>query len=159
MVLCLHDDIVGNVLPYFVVSNMEHVQTMIGVNISERKSGTERTKKRKKRELQFFLLPGDSTGTVVHRLESRRYTGFARSTIIRRISLSRDLRGPKSQLNKKAKQTIFLQTDTWHDQMVILYYEIHSFRSIDVPGCNDMLPTLQALSSTGSWLPSRLSFT
>ena len=43
---------------------------------------------------------------------------------------------------------------------VILYYEIHSFRIIDVPGCNDMLPTSQselALTSTGSWLPSRLS--
>ena len=46
--------------------------------------------------------------------------------------------------------------------MVILYYEIHSFRSIDDPGCNDMLPTLQselALPSTGSWLPSRQSST
>ena len=31
---------------------------VIGVNISERKSGTERTKKRKKRELVFFPPPG-----------------------------------------------------------------------------------------------------
>ena len=30
----------------------------IGVNLSERKSGTERTKKRKKRELVFSLPPG-----------------------------------------------------------------------------------------------------
>ena len=41
-----------------------------------------------------------------------------------------------------------LQTDAWHDQMVILYYEIHSLRIIDVP-----------LPSTGSWLPSRLTST
>ena len=30
----------------------------IGVNMTERKSGTERTKKRKKRELVFFQPPG-----------------------------------------------------------------------------------------------------
>ena len=37
----------------------------IGVNISERKSGTELTKKRKKRELVFFCHQGgDATGTV-----------------------------------------------------------------------------------------------
>ena len=44
----------------------------IGVNISERKSGTERTKKRKKRELVFFPSPGGATGTSVHRLDATR---------------------------------------------------------------------------------------
>ena len=39
----------------------------IGVNISERKSGTERTKKRKKREFVFFPPPGGTAGTVVYR--------------------------------------------------------------------------------------------
>ena len=38
----------------------------IGVNSSERKRGTERTKKRKKRELVFFSPPGGAIGTVVH---------------------------------------------------------------------------------------------
>ena len=38
--------------------------TSIGVNISERKSGAERTKKRKKRELVVFSPPGGATGTV-----------------------------------------------------------------------------------------------
>ena len=44
----------------------------IGVNISERKSGTERTKKRKKRELVFFTAwtAGVATGAVVHRLDA-----------------------------------------------------------------------------------------
>ena len=42
----------------------------IGVNISERKSGTEWTKKRKKQELMFFPPPGGATGTVVHRLDT-----------------------------------------------------------------------------------------
>ena len=41
----------------------------IGVNISERKSGTERTKKRKKRELVFFPPPGGASFTL-----SRVYT-------------------------------------------------------------------------------------
>ena len=45
--------------------------TCIGVNISERKSRTERTKKRKKRELVFFTARG-ATGTVVHRLDATR---------------------------------------------------------------------------------------
>ena len=43
--------------------------------------------------------------------------------------------------------------------MVILYYGTHSFRIIDVPGCNDMLPTSLtelALQSTGSWRKSKL---
>ena len=43
---------------------------VIGVNISERKIGTERTKKRKKRELVFFPPPGCATGTVVRRLDA-----------------------------------------------------------------------------------------
>ena len=42
--------------------------TPIGVNISERKSGTERTKKR---ELVYFPPPGGAICTIVHRLESR----------------------------------------------------------------------------------------
>ena len=42
---------------------------VIGVNISERKSETERTKMRKKRELVFFTT-GGATGTVVHRLDA-----------------------------------------------------------------------------------------
>ena len=41
----------------------------IGVNISERKSGTERTKKRKKQEFVFFPPPVGTAGTVVHRLD------------------------------------------------------------------------------------------
>ena len=46
----------------------------IGVNISERKSGTERTKKRKKRELVwvFFSPPGGATDTVVHLIDTTR---------------------------------------------------------------------------------------
>ena len=42
--------------------------------MSERKSGTERTKKRKKRELVFFPPPGGANGTVVglHRLDATR---------------------------------------------------------------------------------------
>ena len=62
------------------------------------------------------------------------------------------------------KTKTILQTDTMHDQMVILY-EIHSFRIIDVPGCNDMLPTSQSESAlpstglTGSCLSCRLSST
>ena len=40
----------------------------MGVNISEQKSGTERTKKRKKRELVFVPPPGGVTGTVVYRI-------------------------------------------------------------------------------------------
>ena len=38
----------------------------IGVNISERKSRTEQTKKRKKRELVSFPTASGATGTVVH---------------------------------------------------------------------------------------------
>ena len=43
------------------------VSYLIGVNISEQKSGTEQTEKRKKRELICFPPPGVATGTVVHR--------------------------------------------------------------------------------------------
>ena len=42
----------------------------IGVNISERKSGTEGTKKRKKREFVFSPTTMGATGTVVHRLDA-----------------------------------------------------------------------------------------
>ena len=53
-------------------------QIIIGVNISERKSGTERTKTR---ESLFFPPPGRATGN---------YTDFARATIGQPgISLSR----------------------------------------------------------------------
>ena len=45
----------------------------IGVNISERKSGIERTKKRKKRELVYFPPPGGATGTVVGDTSSRKF--------------------------------------------------------------------------------------
>ena len=46
---------------------------LIGVNISERKGRTERTKKRKKRELGCFPPPpGGATGTLVHRLDATR---------------------------------------------------------------------------------------
>ena len=44
----------------------------IGANISERKSGTERTKKRKKRELVFFPIARVATGTLVHRIDATR---------------------------------------------------------------------------------------
>ena len=43
---------------------------IIGVNISERKSGTKRTKKRKKREFVFFSTARGRTGTVVHHLDA-----------------------------------------------------------------------------------------
>ena len=51
---------------------------IIGVNISERKSGTERTKKRKKRELVFFPPPSGATGTVVHCLGATRILPWLR---------------------------------------------------------------------------------
>ena len=44
----------------------------VGVNISERKSGTEQPKKRKKRELVFFPPLGGAIGTVVHSLDATR---------------------------------------------------------------------------------------
>ena len=57
---------------------------VIGVNISERKSGTERTKKRKKRELVCFPTARGCNG--VHRLyRSVRYMEFVRPTITRDI--------------------------------------------------------------------------
>ena len=46
---------------------------IIGVHISERKRGTEQTKKRKKQELVFFSPPGSAIGTVVvHRINATR---------------------------------------------------------------------------------------
>ena len=84
----------------------------IGVNISERKSGTEPTKKRKNRELVFFPTARDAP--------------YAART------------GLKSQVHKQAKHTRFYKQI--HDtirMMVILYYEITSFRIIDVLGWND----------------------
>ena len=46
--------------------------SVIGVNIIERKSGIDRTKKRKQWELVFFPPPGGATGTVVHHLDATR---------------------------------------------------------------------------------------
>ena len=78
----------------------------IGVNISERKSGTERTKKRKKRELIYF--PNHQGGNWYFSTSSRRYKDFATVTIIWDIFIP----GPyaaqtKSQLNKQAKNAQF----------------------------------------------------
>ena len=53
-------------------SDKDASQPLIGVNISERKSGTERTKKRKKRESVIFSPPGGATDTAVHRLDATR---------------------------------------------------------------------------------------
>ena len=79
----------------------------LGVNISERKSETERTKKRKKLELVFFL-PTTSGRNWYFGTSSGQYTDFATVTIIWDIFIP----GPyaaqtKSQLNKKAKNTPF----------------------------------------------------
>ena len=75
---------------------------IIGANISERKSGTERTKKR---ELVFFTPPGGATRTLVHRLDA---------TWILPVTITWDIiiPGPyaartESQLNKQAKHTQF----------------------------------------------------
>ncbi len=95
-----------------------------------------------------------ATGTVLHRLDSRRYTDFARATITRDIFKRPGLSG---SLRYRQTHTIS-QTYTWHDQTVILCYETHSSRIIDVPCYNNMLPSSQselALPSAGSWLPSR----
>ena len=51
----------GNItewLGFDYVEATRKAQDSIGVDISERKSGTERMKMRKKRELVFFLPPG-----------------------------------------------------------------------------------------------------
>ena len=52
-------------LPLLCFLPFHHIRS-IGVNISERKSETERTKKR---ELIFFPPPGGATCTSVHRLD------------------------------------------------------------------------------------------
>ena len=125
----------------------------LGVNISERKSGTERTKKAEKEGVRFSTTWG-ATGTVLHRLDSRRYTDVARATITRDIFTRPGLSGSLTYRHTH----ILWQIYTWHDQTVILCYETHSFRIIDVPCCNNMLPSSQselALPSAGSWLPSR----
>ena len=87
---------------------MPRIFIYIGVNISERKSGTERTKKRQKRELVFFTTRG-ATGTGVHRLD-RPNSGYLHP-------------GPTRPGLNRHKHNI-LQTHTWHDKMVILYYEM-----------------------------------
>ena len=67
----------------------------IDVDISGRKSGTERTKKRIKL-VRFFPPPEGTTGTVVHRW-SRRYTDFSRATITRDIFIMGPTRPRLSQ--------------------------------------------------------------
>ena len=80
----------------------------IGVNISERKSGTERPKKRKKREFVFFSPPsGGATATVVHCLHDTVHrfcpiyhnAGYLYPEIFAAWT--------KSQLNKQAKHITF----------------------------------------------------
>ena len=44
----------------------------IGVNISERKSGTDRTKKRKKQELVIFHHQGSQVVGLLYRLDAKR---------------------------------------------------------------------------------------
>ena len=73
----------------------------IGVNISEQKSGTERTKKCKKREFVFcFTTRGRNRYCST---PFRRYTDFARATI------TRDIFNPGPTRNKQAKSHTFLQ--------------------------------------------------
>ena len=91
---------------------------------------TERTKNHKKRE--FIIFPTTRGRNWYCGTSSRRYTDFPGAIAFRaamRPGLSRS--------------TIF-QTDKWHDKMVILYYEIHSFRIIDDHRCDNMLPTSQS---------------
>ena len=116
------------------------------------KAGQNGQKRRKKQELVFFTARG-ATGTVLHRVDSRRYTDFARATITRDIFKRPGLGG---SLTYRQTHTVS-QTYTRHDETVILCYETHRFRIFDVPCYNNMLPSSQselALPSTGSWLPS-----
>ena len=82
-----------------------YTQDLIGVNISERIRGTERTtKKRKKREFGLFTARG-ATGTVTNRLDARRILSSY-------DNLEYLYPGPytartKSQVNKQAKHTHF----------------------------------------------------
>ena len=85
-------------------------------------------------------MPGGATGTVD-------------ASVTRDIFIPGPTR-PGLSRNFTNGQTHILQTDTWHDQMVILYYKIHSFRITDVLGCNDMLPTSQSELAA---LPSTIS--
>ena len=104
----------------------------IGVNISERKRGTERTKKRKKLELVIFSPPEIATSTVVGLpTSSRRYTDFARAAITRDIFIT-DPTQPGLSLSLINRQNT-------------QFYNI--------------LQSELALPSTGSWLPIRLSST
>ena len=131
------------------------VTKCIGVNISERKSGTERTKNRKKRESVFFCN-GGVTGTVEQCLDATRICPSY-------DNLGYLYPGPysaraKLQLNKQAKLTRFYKqihgTIKWTYGDLVL----RNTQFLVVM----MLPTSQselALPSTGSWLPSRLSST
>ena len=111
------------------VSNCHTNENVIGVNISERKSGTERTKKRKNRQLVFFSTTRGRNWYFS--TSSRRFMDFATVTIILDIFIpGHYATETKSQLNKHA---------TTHN-LAILQNEL-------------------ALPSTGSWLPIRLSST
>ena len=104
----------------------------IGVNISDRKSGTERTKKRKKRE--FVCLShrqGAQRSTWYIAYRSVRYMGFARATITRDIFIPSPTQCGLSRSWTNRQNT---------QQLTSLKREV-------------------ALPSTGSWLPSRLSST
>ena len=103
-------------LSYGVLAQLSIHTDFIGVNISERKSGTERTKKR---ESVFFPPPEGATGTVD---DTRICPSYDNAEYL--------YPGPyaartKSQLNNQAKHTkVYKQIHDMHDQMVILYYEI-----------------------------------
>ena len=94
----------------------------IGINISERKSGTERTKKR---EFIFFPSQGGATGTIVHRLNATRTKSQKKHT----------------QFYKQIHGTI-----KWWSCITK-----HTFRIINVPlpSTGRWLPS--HLSSTWSW--------
>ena len=72
-----------------------------GVNMSARKSGTERTKKRKKRELVFF--PTARGRNWYGSPSSRRYADFAQSTITRTRHILYPAARTKSQTDKTHK--------------------------------------------------------
>ena len=75
----------------------------IGVNINERKSGTEPTKKRKKRELVCFSHRQGAQRSTSPR--SVRYMDFARATITRDIFIPGPTQCGLSRINKQAKHT------------------------------------------------------
>ena len=78
------------------------------VNISERKSGTERTKKRKKREVVVFFHRHGRNWYCSE--SSRSYTDVARATITRDIFI------PKSQQAKHTKLYHFAERLSFAEQ-------------------------------------------